>query len=333
MEPKRLERRQIPTIPNDGRGLRSLPAWALSLVFHVSIITLLGVFWVARPSGTGGQSDRPIGIAVVYKSAGQENYYLNGDGQSNTSDAASNLQNLLPSAEVSNAAEAAESALISDLVPGSSSAGADTGSAAGAFGLGDGGGSLGGSGEAPKVKTTVFGIEGEGSRFLYVFDRSDSMNGYGGAPIQSAKSELLKSLESLGPSHQFQIIFYNDSPLPFGGLNSGTRLLRGDDKDKTAAQRFVRDVAAVGGTQHIDALRMAMRMNPDVIFFLTDADAAPPSQDIERLHSQAARIGATIHTIQFGRGSNQSGGGWIEYLATQSGGKYRYIDVSKLRTQ
>ncbi|MEM8735619.1 MAG: hypothetical protein AAGG44_15400 [Planctomycetota bacterium] len=331
MERKRLERRQIPTIPNDGRALRSIPAWALSLLFHVSLITLLGVFWVARPNGTGGQDDRPIGIAIVYESAGQTDYYTNGDGQSNTSEAASNLQDLLASTETSSTS-ATETELLSELFSGSSSAGADTGAAAGAFGLGDGGGSLGGSGEVPKVKTSVFGIEGEGSRFLYVFDRSDSMNGYGGAPIQSAKSELLQSLQSLGPSHQFQIIFYNDSPLPFGGLSgAGPRLLRGDDKDKSAAQRFVRDVAAVGGTQHTGALQMAMRMNPDVVFFLTDADAAPPTRDIERLHTQAARIGATIHTIQFGSGSNQSGGGWIEFLASQTGGKYRYIDVSKLR--
>ena len=58
----------------------------------------------------------------------------------------------------------------------------------------------------------VFGVQGEGQKFVYVFDRSGSMDGHGGAPLAAAKSELIASLDDLGDTHQFQIIFYNEHP-------------------------------------------------------------------------------------------------------------------------
>src|SRR5262249_26464602 len=58
-------------------------------------------------------------------------------------------------------------------------------------------------------QTQVFGVTGRGSRFVYVFDRSLSMQG---APLAAAKRELLASLSDLKRVHQFQIIFYNEKP-------------------------------------------------------------------------------------------------------------------------
>ncbi len=328
---RRLARREIPVLPNSQDRFRSVPAWMVSMLFHVCVLCGLGYFWVGRPRGSGSAPDRPVGVAVSYEVAGQQEYYLSGLGAASSESDSNNALDALPSAEsVSDSTEQSES-MLAELLPGAGSAGSDTSAASGDLGLGDGGGQLGGSTGVPKVKTTVFGIEGEGTRFLYVFDRSDSMNGYGGKPLLAAKSELLKSLDSLGPAHQFQIIFYNDSPLPFGGTGSGSpSLYRGENQSKDAAKRFVRNVVAVGGTRHIDALRLALRMGPDVVFFLTDADAAPSLRDLENLSERADRIGATIHAIQFGAGPNQRSGGWISGLASRSAGKYRYIDVTQL---
>lgn len=89
----------------------------------------------------------------------------------------------------------------------------DLDQAAGGFGLGSGGSKLGGSGSGPQARTSVFGIEGTGARFVYVFDRSSSMNGYGGLPMANAKNELIKSLQGLGKVHQFQLIFYNETQI------------------------------------------------------------------------------------------------------------------------
>lgn len=327
----RLERREIPSLPQAERGLKSVPAWLLSLLLHVGILTAVATLWVARPTGTGGSPDRPVGVAVVYENAAGEEYFLGDSGDANSAASQGNLVDSLPQAE-SGTADA--DAVLQDLLPGDSGPPGDPTGAAGSLGLGDGGAALGGNRGVPKAKTTVFGIEGEGTRFLYVFDRSDSMNGYGGAPLRVAKQQLLESLESLGPVHQFQIIFYNDAPLPYGGVGGrGPQLLTGDDAVKRSAQKFVRNIVAVGGTQHIEALRMAFAMGPDVIFFLTDADQpAPANRDLENLQLRAERIGATIHTIQFGAGPNQ-GGGWIQFLAASTRGQYRYVDVTDLAAE
>ncbi|MCA9134418.1 MAG: hypothetical protein KDA45_14715, partial [Planctomycetales bacterium] len=285
--------------------------------------------------GTGGEPNRPVGVAMVYETAGGEAYYLEDSGAAQLGASESTTPNESESSNLPTAAgqTARLDSLLEGLLPQvGAAAGGDPADAAGGLGLGDGGATLGGDRSIAKVKTSVFGIEGEGTRFLYVFDRSESMAGYQAAPLKAAKAELIKSIESLGPAHQFQIVFYNDSPLPFGGMKSGgPQMFKGEPASKLAATRFVRDISADGGTRHIDALRMALAMGPDVLFFLTDADSFPSSRELEDLHARAARAGTTLHTIQFGSGPNQHGGGWIRQLAETTLGKYRYIDVTQLK--
>lgn len=327
----RLERREIPTLPSADRGLRSSTAWIVSLLFHTAVLVTIGSLWVSTSNGTGGSPDRPVGIAVIYEAEGREAYELSGGG-SQSNEAATSAEDALPSANDARQTSSEIEALLGDLLPDGGAIAGELASASGSLGLGEGGGDLGGNRGIPKAKTSVFGIEGEGTRFLYVFDRSDSMNGFGGLPLQFAKTQLLESLQSLGPVHQFQIIFYNDSPLPYGSASArGPQMLKGDEISKGSAQRFVKDIVAVGGTQHIDALRMGISMGPDVIFFLTDADRPEPAaRDIEDLQIRASRVGCTIHTIQFGAGANQTGGGWIKRLAQGTLGQYRYLDVAAL---
>lgn len=332
--PERLKRREIPELPRLELGLRSIPAWLFSLLFHVAAVVLLGVFWTSQSSGTGGQADRPAGIAVVYEAQGEESYELqdSNDTESGSTDSVS------PSASIENSL-ASSSALVdsaqqelTNLLPGSVSAGADSEAAAGGVGLAGGGEGLSGSGGVSTVKTKVFGIEGEGTRFLYVFDRSGSMLGYNGAPLREAKRELTQSIESLGEAHQFQVIFYNEYATVYGGTNpGGPRLLRGTDESKRKALRFIRNISADGSTEHIPAIRRGLSMNPDVLFFLTDADEpVPSSKEMESLFTSASRSGTTIHCIEFGSTTRQNSGGWIEELARQTLGQYRYIDLGKL---
>ncbi len=88
---------------------------------------------------------------------------------------------------------------------------------------GAGGGPLGG-----RARTSLYGIEADGYKFIYVFDRSGSMGGSGrNTPLSSAKANLLASLESLGDTHQFQIIFYNEKPTMFALAGHPDRLVFG----------------------------------------------------------------------------------------------------------
>ncbi|MEZ6136425.1 MAG: hypothetical protein R3C53_16140 [Pirellulaceae bacterium] len=322
----RLTRRKIPQ-PFASRNIGKMPAWLASILFHVTVLATIAAVWKTRSGGTGAESGGPVGVAVVYETNSGSEYYLSDAASGAEASAQSAISSLPSEASVGSS----QATLLADLLPSGTGAGSETIAAAGSLGLGDGGAELGGNSKLPKAKTTVFGIEGEGTRFLYVFDRSDSMNGYNA--LQTAKAELLSSLESLGPAHQFQIIFYNESPMPYGGLSErGPQLQRGDEASKANAQRFVRSIAAVGGTQHVDALRMALNMAPDVIFFLTDADFPRLSEtEIENIHTRASRINATIHTIQFGSGPERNSGDWIRRLAVGTAGQYRYVDVTELQ--
>ncbi len=180
-----------------------------------------------------------------------------------------------------------------------------------------------------QARTGVFGLVGEGHKFVYVFDRSGSMDGHGGAPLVAAKSQLLSSLGDLGQTHQFQIIFYNEQPRIFSPSGDVGRLVFGTDQNKNLARRFVGSITASGATRHVEALRMALRMAPDVIFFLTDADE-PRMTPGELAGIAQMNRGTTINTIEFGTTPQSDNDNFIVRLARQNGGQHVYIDVTRL---
>ena len=71
-------------------------------------------------------------------------------------------------------------------------------------------------------------------------------------------------------------------------------------------------------------------MNPDVIFFLTDA-AEPQlsSSQLEEIRQKNNRVGASIHAIEFGAGPQQGGVNFLMRLARQNGGTHVYVDVTQ----
>jgi len=208
--------------------------------------------------------------------------------------------------------------------PESGTSGSQGAGLAGDSGLGNGKGN--GNGNGQKTKTTFFGVEGSGRSFVYVIDRSDSMNAFGAAPLRCAKREVLKSLESLTEFNQFQIVFYNDSLAPMSG-----GLLFAEDRNKRRAIDFVRNMPGDGSTSHLPALKQGLAMVPEVLFFLTDAD--DPSLTIAQLleiQRRAELSGTTIHSIQFNMGPATNDGSWIRGLAEMNRGTYTYIDVSSI---
>ncbi len=251
------------------RKLQHALAWTLSFILHVLVLFTIAALAIFIPGGTGGKTDGKLDLGVVYEV--DTVVEVNGDqfltdesgggASGGGSDAtAAAIASSLPS---SAAPPTGGDSLLVGLLPSNQPPSDGDGNAAGGLGLGNGGSALGSGGGSPKAKTKVFGVEGEGRRFVYVFDRSDSMNGYSGRPFAAARNELRRSIESLSDVHEFQIIFYNDEPFPFGGLDSnGPRMLFGNARNKEIANSFVRDMSATGGTQHLKALRMAINLHP-----------------------------------------------------------------------
>ena len=183
--------------------------------------------------------------------------------------------------------------------------------------------------EGGKTRTRFFGTVGEGFNFVYVFDRSGSMGGPGRTALQAVKAELAESLKNLDTVHQFQIVFYNERPVAFNPAGSSGRLAFATEPNKERALRAVDVIPADGGTNHEDALRLAIRLRPDVIFFLTDADEPElTAAELDALREAAA--GIRINTIQFGSGPPPKQKNFLAKLAEQNGGQHAYVDLSKL---
>ncbi len=332
----RLSRRSVAVRLPQLAGWSDIPAWLVSLAFHLLVFLALVLWWQPLPRGTGAIQDRPAGIAVVHEvSEGAEVEILGSNSEQNAeaaagmaepSDAAlaDALSNLPLGAELPDGANEGAAA-------GASSTGGDLEDATAAGNLSGLGGSEAASGSqgGGKAKTSVFGVEGYGDSFVYLFDRSDSMNAGQAAPLRAAKRELMASLDSLTSVHQFQIVFYNEAPTPYrSSLSRARGMLFASDAEKRQAMRFVSNVVAMGGTEHLDALRLAISMSPDVIFFLTDADEPVLKADqLADLVERCQRAGTTIHAIEFGKGDNPRSGRWIEALADRTGGEYRYLDT------
>jgi len=181
-----------------------------------------------------------------------------------------------------------------------------------------------------KARTSMFGLSGEGYKFVYVFDRSGSMGGDGSASLKAVKAELLASLKNLDTVHQFQIIFYNERPVQFNPSGAPGKLAFATERNKAAVERFLDSIEALGGTDHEAALRMAAAMKPDVIFFLTDGDEPKLTpQQMQKIERWLG--GIRINIIEFGPGAQPEKESFLKELARRVGGEYIYVDTTKFR--
>ena len=182
--------------------------------------------------------------------------------------------------------------------------------------------------EGGKARTALFGLVGEGYKFVYVFDRSGSMGGEGRNALPLVKAAIVQSLKPLDTVHQFQIIYYNHRPVLFNPSGTRDRLAFATDENKERIARFLETVKAEGGTDHESAIRLGIRLQPDVIFLLTDGD--DPKLTLGQLKKlERLSAGIFINTIQFGPGPRTEKSNWLSELARRTGGGYAYVDISK----
>jgi von Willebrand factor type A domain len=189
-------------------------------------------------------------------------------------------------------------------------------------GSGGGGGPRGSFGTAP-----FFGIWDAGAKFVYVIDCSGSMFSYNS--MQAAKNELLSSLASLRRSQQFQIVFYNlDQKWMKAPGKVDFQYFPASESNRRLAGQFIAEVQPHGGTLHLPALELALRLHPDVIFFLTDAGepAMKPEemQEIRRLNGGHSRI----HCVQFGM-HDDAVADFLRKLAAENNGDFAYQNVKR----
>lgn len=174
------------------------------------------------------------------------------------------------------------------------------------------------------VPTEFFSIPDRAGSFAYVIDRSGSMATRDSLDV--VKQELRASLEKLTPDVRFSVIFYNLATSVFTDADGHPGMMSATASNKARVRAQLDRVFPDGGTDHMLALRAALALRPEVIFFLTDADLMTNSDVAEIL----ARAGSTrIQAVEFGRGADLGGSGPLRRLAATTGGTYRYLDVTQ----
>lgn len=308
-----------------------IPAWIVSMLVHTLLFVLL-FLWVQRPNrGAAEETLRDVGIVVKRMTADGVKF----DGENDTpADRTADVDS--PNPQPSEAAQLlpdmATNSQAAESLPQLPSVGAaDSSDASAAAAAAAGGGTTGGAPGEIGEKTTVkvFGVEGTGSKFVYLFDRSASMDG---VRLRAAKQQLIASLDSLEEIHRFHIIFFNGATPLHAQLNVGrrNRIAFATEQNKKLATSFVQSVTAFGGTDRETALTTALGLGPDVIFFLTDADNEMSRDEMSKVYRLQKRHGTTICTIEFGVGPRHGRRNFLTQLAESTGGTYNYVNTNNL---
>lgn len=192
------------------------------------------------------------------------------------------------------------------------------------------GGQLRGARGLGPGETSFVDIRDSGKKFVYAIDCSGSMVGN---RIAYARAQLASSLNVLQPYQEFQVLFYNTRvwglQLRRDGITSG--LYTANQPNVAKAIRDIRSVQPDEGTKHLAAIEKALKLRPDVLFFLTDGHDTPLSPAELKFVRQLNGGKSRIHCIEFGQGELIAARTWLQTVARQNGGRYKYVDVNKLR--
>lgn len=183
--------------------------------------------------------------------------------------------------------------------------------------IGEGNGEGRGTGDGEGQN--FFGIRADGRRFVYLVDCSRSMNhphdSQWKTRFRRLKFEILKSVGAMTADQEFFIIFFSDGahPMPAATLQPAT---------PWAKQRYLKWMAgrvADGDTEPREALTLALRLQPDVIYFLTDGSFNYRTNEfLKKLRQKRT----AIHTFCFG---DRAGEEILRFVAQNNGGEYHFV--------
>ncbi len=176
---------------------------------------------------------------------------------------------------------------------------------------------LDGGGTGPEFFGVAANAPGARS-IVYVVDRSGSMVD----TFDRVRAELKRSISALRRSQKFHVIFFNAAqPLE----NPPMRPVNAIDAHKQQFFNFLDGVSPGGGTKPESAIRRALALEPDILYFLSDGvfDASL----VQRLSEWNPQRHTRIYTIAY---LDQTGRQLLETIAREHGGEFKFVSEDDL---
>jgi hypothetical protein len=188
-----------------------------------------------------------------------------------------------------------------------------------------------------KVKTQFCGVEGGGNHFVYIVDSSGSMRD----GFQSARTELLASIDQLKPDQRFYVIFFDSEP-DFMRITNPDEdepaSVMATPENKQKLRRWAMTIQQGAGRHPTALLPFVLKMRPDVIFLLSDGEfpdsvgeLLKSENKMENLFGESGPI-SIVHTIRYhgleGETGRKAEATMIQ-IAKENGGQYRHVPKPK----
>jgi hypothetical protein len=129
------------------------------------------------------------------------------------------------------------------------------------------------------------------------------------------KLELMRSIRHLKEEQQFFIVFFNEHPIPMPARGMEHAI----PQNQATYLTWVAGVRAKGMTDPRPAVELALSMNPDVVYLLSDGTFRVDVQkDLARLRVP----GTQVNTIAFG---DEAAEPFMRQLAANNGGRFVFV--------
>jgi len=308
---------------NIAHSLRVLPSWLISMFLHVGVLVTLAC--VTR------QVDLGTVISLVVSPADQTelgNIELALEPLPVDTESAQKLDR--QASELPDAAKLSLSVELASRVDttglesvqlDSELWGTTTGEGVAYRSLGEGLGDLADVGEEGD-KAQFFGISARGSSFVFVIDCSGSM---GGPRWNAARNELIRSMRNLKPDQQFCILLYSSFATSFEGNVNKAQYVAATPENLDLMTRWLNIQVPAGGTLPLPAVKVALELQPDAIFLLSDGELQDDTRGFLfkiNVQSKAEEEIVPIHTVSAGM---SMGAQLLEVISTENRGIFQQV--------
>jgi len=132
-------------------------------------------------------------------------------------------------------------------------------------------------GGAEPGASSFFGRSGTGRSVCFICDNSNS---YRDGGFHTVLNELARAVDSLRPDQLFFVIFFSDTAYPMLHPERLDELLPATPDNKQRLCAWLTSVEMCSGGQGIhEAMAIARRLEPEIVYFLSDGDHAPSVVD------------------------------------------------------